>query len=63
MRFHVYAVLIQDVKNLIEECTVTICHTLRVGNQCADFLIKLGASSNNELFLHASPFKSSFISH
>jgi len=36
MRFHVYAVLIQDVKDLIEEFTVTICHTLREKNQCAD---------------------------
>ena len=32
MRFHVYAVVIQDVRDLIEEYTVTICHTLREGN-------------------------------
>ena len=55
LRFHVYAVLIQDVKDLIEEYTVTICHTLREGNQCGNFLAKLGASSDNELLLHASP--------
>lgn len=57
MRFHVYAVLIQDVKDLIKEFIVTICHTLREGNQCADFLAKLGASSEIELLLHASPLE------
>ena len=29
MMFHVYAVLIQGIKDLIEKSNVTICHTLR----------------------------------
>jgi len=55
MKFHVYAVLIQDIKELIAQTNVTVYHTLREGNQCADFMAKLGASSNIELLLHSSP--------
>ncbi|MCI78157.1 N-hydroxycinnamoyl/benzoyltransferase, partial [Trifolium medium] len=29
--------------------------TLREGNNCADFLAKLGASSDSDLTIHASP--------
>jgi len=32
-----------------------IVHTLREGNQCADFLAKLRASSNDTLLLHQQP--------
>ena len=60
MRYHVYAVLIQDVKDLIDQNNVTICHTLREGNQCADFMTKLGASSDIELLHYASPPKDLF---
>jgi len=55
MRYHVYAVLIQDVKDLIRQCNVIVCHTLREGNQCANYFTKLGANSNTELLYHASP--------
>jgi len=55
MRYHVYVVLIQDIKDLIGQSNVIVCHTLREGNQCADFYAKLGANSDNELLYHASP--------
>jgi len=32
MKFHAYAVLVQDIKELIDQINVTICHTLREGN-------------------------------
>jgi len=55
MRFHTYAVLIQDIKELLEQRNVMIHHTLREGNQCADFFAKLGASSDVEFLQHESP--------
>jgi len=55
MKFRVYAVLIQDIKELIARINVTACHTLCEESQCADFMVKLGASSNIEFLLHASP--------
>ena len=55
MSFHVYAVLIQDVKDSIEHNNVSIFHTLREGNQYANFMAKLEASSNAEVLYHASP--------
>jgi len=57
MRYHVYAVLIQDVKDLVEHGNVTVCHTLKEDNHCADFMAKLGASSDTKLLYHASPPK------
>jgi len=53
--FHVYAVLIQDVKDLMEQNNIIVCHTLREGNQYADFLAKLGAYSYYDLVHHTSP--------
>jgi len=44
LSYHVYFVLIQDVKDLIGQSNVTVCHTLREGNHCADFFAKLGAN-------------------
>jgi ribonuclease HI len=40
-RFHAYAVLIQDIKELLEQGNVMVNHTLREGNQCAVFLSSL----------------------
>ncbi|MCI72997.1 N-hydroxycinnamoyl/benzoyltransferase, partial [Trifolium medium] len=54
-KYHVHAVLIQDIKELISHSNVTLQHTLREGNQCEDFLAILGASSNVDLLIHASP--------
>lgn len=55
IKFHTYAVLIQDIKELIDQINVTICHTLREWNQCADSLAKLGASSYIDFSFHTSP--------
>jgi len=56
MRFHVYAVLIQDIKELLEQGNVMVkYHTIKEGNQCADFFAKLGASSDVEFLRHESP--------
>jgi len=57
MMFNVYALLIQDIKDLIEQCNVIICHILHERNQCADFMAKLRASSNMDLLLHDSPLE------
>jgi len=54
-RFHVYAVLIQDMKDLMEQSNIIVCHTLREGNQCANSLAKRGASSDHDLVHHTSP--------
>jgi len=53
--FHVYRVLIQDIKDLLSSRNFTIHHCLREGNQCADYMAKLGANSNEELSYHATP--------
>jgi len=56
IKFHTYAVLIQDIKELIDDqINVIIYHTLREGNQCAHFLAKFGASSDINLSVHAPP--------
>ena len=54
-KFHVYAVLIQDIKDLLASRNFTIFHTFREGNHCADFLAKLRASSNVGFLEHQSP--------
>jgi len=43
-RYHIYVVLIQDIKHLLHQINVTVSHTLREGNQCADFMAKLGVT-------------------
>ncbi|XP_039686543.1 uncharacterized protein [Medicago truncatula] len=53
--FHVYAVLIQNIKDIMVSRNFNLHHSLREGNQCADFMAKLGASSDVELTLHSSP--------
>jgi ribonuclease HI len=54
-KFHAYAVLIQDIKDILATRNYTIHHTLREGNYCADFMAKLGATSDIELCVHSSP--------
>jgi len=54
LSFHVYLVLIQDVKELMKKNNVTVYHTLREDNQCVDFMVKLGASLDTELLYHSS---------
>jgi hypothetical protein len=57
IRYQVYDVLIQDIKELLSQSNITLCHTLREGNNCADFLANFKASSNSDLTIHASPPK------
>jgi len=54
-RFHVYAVLIQEIKALLSQANYSLHHTLREGNQCADFMTKLGASSDDIFLSHQFP--------
>jgi len=54
-QFHVYAVLIQNIKDLMSTRNFSLLHSLREGNQCADFMAKLGASNDVELSIHSSP--------
>jgi len=55
MGYRVYVVSIQDVKDLIGQSNVIVCHTLREGNQCTDYFAKLGDNSDSELIYHVSP--------
>ncbi|XP_039688689.1 uncharacterized protein [Medicago truncatula] len=48
MKCHVYATLIQDIKDLIIHSNTSILHTLREGNNCADFLAKMGVASDSD---------------
>ncbi|AES88910.1 hypothetical protein MTR_4g064720 [Medicago truncatula] len=49
------AVLIQNIKDLMSSGTYSLLHSFREGNQCADFMAKLGASNDVELSIHSSP--------
>ncbi|GAU35593.1 hypothetical protein TSUD_295290 [Trifolium subterraneum] len=55
VRYHIHAVLIQDIKELVSQSNVSHHHTLRVGNQCVDFFAKLEASLDADFLTHASP--------
>jgi ribonuclease HI len=55
VKYHIHAVLIQDIKELLSQANVSLHHTLREGNQCADFFAKLGATSDVDFLTHASP--------
>jgi ribonuclease HI len=55
VKYHVHAVLIQDIKEFISQRNVTLCHTFRERNQCVDFLAKLETSSDADFLIHASP--------
>jgi ribonuclease HI len=54
-QFHIYAVLIHDIKDLVANYNFSLLHTLREGNQCADILAKKGATSDAALVIHSSP--------
>jgi hypothetical protein len=53
--YHIHAVLIQDIKELLSQSNISLYHTLREGNQCADFFAKLGASLDVDFLTHAFP--------
>lgn len=55
LKFHIYATLIQDIKDLLNLSNTSVLHTLREGNYCADFLAKLGAASDSVLTTYVSP--------
>ncbi|GAU25827.1 hypothetical protein TSUD_30910 [Trifolium subterraneum] len=57
VKYRIHAVLIQDMKELLSQTNVSLHHTLREENQCADFFAKLGASSNADFLIHAFPPK------
>jgi len=54
-RFHVHAVLIQEIKVLLSQANHALYHTLREDNHCADSLVKQGATSDVVYGLHQSP--------
>lgn len=54
-KFHAYVFLIQEIRDLLSTRNFTIHHCLREGNQCADFMAKLGANNNEDLSFHATP--------
>lgn len=45
----------QDIKDLLGNRNLTLHHTLREGNQCADFMVKMRVSSTNAFIMHSSP--------
>jgi len=54
-RYHVYAVLFQNIKDLKSSRNFSLEHSLREGNQCADYMAKLGASTDDIFTVHSSP--------
>ncbi|XP_024628798.1 uncharacterized protein [Medicago truncatula] len=54
-KYHVHAVLIQDIKDKLSQMNCSLHHTIREGNYCAYFLAKLGASTDDILLLHSTP--------
>jgi hypothetical protein len=54
--WHHYAAIINNIKdNMNRDWQVSLLHTLREGNTCADFLAKLGATSNEAFSSIAIP--------
>jgi hypothetical protein len=54
VRYHIYAILIQDIKKLLSHTDVSLYHTLKEGNQCADLFAKFGNFSNANFSTHVS---------
>jgi len=46
--------LIQEIKDLLSSRNFIIYHCLHEGNQCAEFMAKLGVNSNEDLSTHAT---------
>jgi hypothetical protein len=57
VKYHIYVVLIQDIKEFVSQTNVYLHHTLRVENKCADFFAKLRALSDADFLTHASPLE------
>jgi len=54
-RYHIYVVLIQNIKDFLSAGNFSLRHSLREGNQCADFMAKLRASTDDVFTIHSSP--------
>jgi ribonuclease HI len=54
-RFHIYAVLVQNIKDLLVANNFSVHHTLREGNQAADFMANLGSTGNDHLVTFMTP--------
>jgi ribonuclease HI len=54
-KFHIHAVLIQDIRDKLSLGNFSLHHTLREGNQSADYLAKLDAISDVAILIHQSP--------
>ncbi|GAU28080.1 hypothetical protein TSUD_223210 [Trifolium subterraneum] len=53
-KYHIHVVLIKDIKELLSQINISLYHTLRECNQCADFFAKLGVSSDADYLTHVS---------
>jgi hypothetical protein len=49
IKYHVYVELIQDIKKLFPQSDITLCHTVKKGNNCVNFLAKLEAFSTRRI--------------
>jgi len=54
-RYHIYVVILQDIKQMLQQMNVTGSHTLREGNKCAHYMTKFEASSDVEFLFHNLP--------
>ncbi|XP_024630819.1 uncharacterized protein [Medicago truncatula] len=54
-QYHVYAVIIQNIKDLPSSRNFSLEHSLREGNQCANYMAKFGASTDVAFTVHSSP--------
>jgi hypothetical protein len=56
-RYHIHAVLIQNIKELLSQTIISLCHRPREGNQYVDFFAKFGAFSDVSFMTHVSPLE------
>jgi len=55
--YHIYVVLVQDIKDMLASNNFSMHHTLREGNQSADFLAKMSSASDVGFVIHSAPPK------
>jgi hypothetical protein len=54
--YHYYVAIIANIQDLLKlDWNVSIFHTLREENACADFLAKLGSTNDDKLSIWKSP--------
>ncbi|MCI96878.1 ribonuclease H protein, partial [Trifolium medium] len=54
--WHHYAAILNNIKDIMmRDWQVTVSHTLREGNACADYLAKYGAHNDEAFTTIASP--------